>query len=212
MHHAYLHVGSASLLEELVRDARKRFGFKEEHDPDVQVRSFERFGIEEARELKASANLRSVSGRGLFILAASSLTSEAQQAILKLMEEPQKGLIFILLVPHGSLLGTLRSRLMPYPSPAIKSKISKQEFLGLSYKDRSAYITKLLKDDEAVRERVREFLLALEHDLYRYLRKGEKGAREGLEDIGKVRSYLNDRSPSIKMLLEHLAATLPKLS
>ena len=65
------------------------------------------------------------------------------------------------------------------------------------------------KDEEGARERVRGFLDGLETILQKDIRS--KDIREGLEDIAKVRSYAGDRSPSLKMLLEHLALSLPTL-
>ena len=71
----------------------------------------------------------------------------------------------------------------------------------------------MLKDDEGARERVREFLNALERVLYEKMQKSKPSpeVRQGLEDIARCRSYASDRSPSLKMLLEHLALSLPRL-
>jgi hypothetical protein len=215
MHHAYLYEGSLSLLPLLATDARERFGLQSQHNPDVQVRAYEKFGIEESRELQTLATLRSTSGHALYIVGVGQITTEAQQALLKLFEEPQEGTVFVLLVPYGSIIATLRSRFIEYPS-ILKDemkKVSVKTFLSSPYKARSEEITKLLKEEEGVRERVRDFLLALEQNLYAALTtsKDKKGIREGLEDIARVRSYANDRSPSFKMLLEHVALSLPTL-
>jgi hypothetical protein len=35
--------------------------------------------------------------------------------------------------------------------------------------------------------------------------------RKSLEDIAQFRNYVQDRAPSLKMILEHFAATLPKI-
>jgi hypothetical protein len=215
MHHSYLYSGPLSTLPHLTEDARKRFGFEGPNNPDLQVRKFEKFGIEEARELTKTASLRSVSGRSLYIVAVSQITSEAQQALLKLFEEPQEGAIFLLLAPHGSIIPTLRSRFLDYPWKPQESVFqSAGAFLAASQKTRGAEIVKLLKDEDGLRERVRDFLNALEQALYPMLQKssGKKEIREGLEDIARIRSYANDRSPSLKMLLEHLALSLPMLS
>jgi DNA polymerase III delta prime subunit len=232
MHHAYLYEGSQTVLQALARDARERFGFEGEHNPDVQIQTFEKFGIEEARELSSEGALRSISGRALYIIGVSQINSEAQQALLKLFEEPQKGVIYVLLAPHGSIIPTLRSRFLEYQfesgarSPAkflrrlapqpTSPETSCGTFLSLPQKSRSAEIAKILKDDEGVRERVREFLNGLEASLYSSLnvrprRSSTKEIIDALEDISKIRSYANDRSPSFKMLLEHLALSLPKL-
>ncbi len=229
-HHAYFYEGPLSLLEELTTHARKLFDFKGEHNPDVQVREFEKFGIEDSQALRELASFKSTSGRALFVIGIGTITSEAQQALLKLFEEPSVGSVFVLLVPHGVLLTTLRSRLMEYPEnlqPALKNSLVETtqtvtrglflgqaaDFLKATYKTRSASITALLKDEEGAKERVRALLAGLEAKLHEELTKsnGKKEYREALEDIAKVRSYVNDRSPSLKMLLEHLAATLPQV-
>lgn len=171
------------------------------------ARQYEKFGIEEARELGAAASLKNFT-EGTFFLSISSLTSEAQQAMLKLFEEPQPGTRFVVLVPHGTLLPTLRSRMLEYPEllETDADTAGAKKFLKLSGKERSDFITKLLKDDEGTKERVRDFLNALEAELHKKV--GEPEVRQALEDIAMVRDYLRDRSPSLKMLLEHLALAI----
>jgi DNA polymerase III delta prime subunit len=215
-HHAYIAEGSQTELDPLAGDAKERFGFSLEHDPDVHARAFEKFGIDESRWLTETASLKSSSGKALFILGIASITTEAQQALLKLFEEPQHGTVFVLLVPHGALLPTLLSRLLPYPAEVASAAQSTpqqkeaREFLKLSGKDRSDVLVKMLKDDEGVKERVRDFINALEKELAPKASKSAQ-ARAGLEDIAMVRDYLRDRSPSLKILLEHLALSLPVL-
>lgn len=233
-HHAYLYEGPLSLLPELALDAKARGGFGE-HSPDFHVREFEKFGIEESRWLAQTAALRGASGRALFVIGAGSLTSESQQALLKLFEEPPQGTVFVLLVPHGVVLPTLRSRMLEYPShPLAPQKVlgsprpaaGRQarpdhfagqadapslaaKFLRADQKSRSTQIAALLKDEEGAKERVRQLLLELEAALLPKI--VDSNVRQGLEDIARVRSYTADRSASLKMLLEHLALSLPKL-
>ena len=218
-HHAYLYEGSLSELPALAEWAREHFNF-EPTSPDVHVLGLEKFGIDDAHALKASASLRAASGKALYLVGVGSITSEAQQALLKLLEEPQQGVTFIFITPHGALIPTLRSRMedldMPANRTALKNKASSSatlahKFISLSPKARSAEVAALLKDEEGVRERVREFLSALEVLVYEKLDSATNSSSllEALEDISKVRSYLSDRSPSLKMLLEHLALSLP---
>ncbi len=204
-HHAYYIEGPGTHFE----------AYKENLRP-FYARQYERFGIEEARELQNFASLKNYA-KSTYFLGIGSLTSEAQQALLKLFEEPQEGTTFVMLLPHGALLPTLRSRMMEYPEKlkfdgqnslasraGLRGLFEQQilTFLKGSQKERSDFITKLLKEED--REKVRDFVNALEAQLY------NQGVREGLEDIAKVRSYLGDRSPSLKILLEHLALCLPK--
>lgn len=227
-HHAYYIEGPLSQFAEY-SGALKPFWAKK----------FERFGIDEARELITFASLKNI-GETVFFIGAVSITTEAQQALLKLFEEPQEGTVFILLLPHGALLPTLRSRILEYPReksglavqkvlggpPFAKAKVAPDifvqqapiflkaqqlaaSFLASSQKSRSEMIAKLLKDENDTKERAREFVNTLELALYEGHQMSFKNRRVALEDIAKVRSYLGDRSPSLKMLLEHLALVLP---
>lgn len=210
-HHAYYIEGSPAEFEAL----------KAELKPFV-AQKFERFGIEEARELIALAGLKNFD-RALFLIAASSITSEAQQALLKLFEEPQVGTVFVVLIPHGTLLPTLKSRMLPYESQKLTSQKSSgllsstsvrggsqagqtfvrqvSVFLRASPKERSDMIAKMLKDEEGIKERVLDFVNGLEAELAKDIAKNQ----QALADIAMVREYLRDRSPSLKILLEHLA-------
>jgi hypothetical protein len=225
-HHAYFLEGETNLLREVSDDVRAREHIKA-NDPDFLERAYEKFGVEEAAELKTLASFRAAGAKSFFIIAISSITIEAQQALLKLLEEPRLGLTLVLVVPHGTLLPTLRSRMLEYPerlkftaqkvlgSASLQPDIFAQQistFLKAPSKVRSATITELLKDDEGTRERVRAFLNGLEVELHAKLveSQGKKEFREALEDVARVRSYAGDRSPSFKMLLEHLALVLPK--
>ncbi len=215
-----------ALAEALADNAATRFNFQREQNPDVLVRQWEKFGIDEARELTQQASLKSTSGRSLFVLGISSITSEAQQALLKLFEEPNQGAIFVVLIPHGIVLPTLRSRFLPYPE-VLKTKADTgdaKEFLASTYAKRSARVTAFLKnDDEDTREQTRTFVNGLESLLYAELQKlrrpegvgvPTKASGDiiaGLTDIAHFRQYLGDRAPSLKMILEHFAATLPQI-
>ena len=195
MHHAYYIEGSPALYEE----------YKELLKP-YWANKFERFGVDDARELVQLASLKREAS--LFFLGIVSITTEAQQALLKLLEEPQEGTTFVILLPHGVLLPTVRSRMMAYPDQLrAKGTTGASAFLKSPGKARSDIVAKMLKDEDDTKERVRAFVDALEVELHKKIT--DPAARKGLEDIAMVRDYLRDRSPSLKMLLEHLAVALP---
>ncbi len=209
-HHAYYVEDSPSLFTGLENGIRSSQQF-DAHDPGFYARQYEKFGIDEARELQQLASLKSTKGAILFLLSISSITTEAQQALLKLFEEPQKGTFFVVLIPPGLLIPTLRSRMLPYPQvfPRVRSLADAEEFLSCSQKERSSFIAAFLKDEDWLKDRVRDFLDSLE--LVLSTKIADPKVRAGLEDIQKVRSYVGDRSPALKMLLEHLAVALPKV-
>ena len=69
-------------------------------------------------------------------------------------------------------------------------------------------LTELLKKDDA-REQLRILLGDIEAVLY--ASKKEHGRMEALAEIAALRPFLADRSPSIKMIFEHIATAMPIL-
>ena len=246
-HHAYYIEGSLQQFAAYVDQVRAAAGLGA-HDPNFVAQQYDTFGIDDARALQQLAQLKTTNGAALFFLAISSMTSEAQQALLKLFEEPQAGVVFVLLVPHGTLLPTLKSRCLAFSpndeiihdaavatpthakSATVASKnldvntVQAKQFLAAPYKERSEMIVKMLKptktkaeadtenaggDEDSAKEQARELLNALEVLLHKDIAKKE--IRDALADIAHFRTYLADRSPSLKMILEHFAVTLPKL-
>lgn len=78
-------------------------------------------GIDKIRELKMATQLKSVLNKNkvVFIPKAQNLTVEAQNAFLKILEEPPKDCLFILTAPHSlSVLPTIASRCAIIKLPA----------------------------------------------------------------------------------------------
>jgi hypothetical protein len=214
-HHAYLLEDSTSHFDAYVEGIRAAEGFAP-GSPDFFAQKYEKFGIDESRELIYRASFKKMGARALLVIGISTITIEAQQALLKLFEEPQEGVVFIVITPPGLFIPTLKSRFLSYQH--ISTGVSDhstiygtmvREFLAASYKERSALVAEMLDDEEDVRERVRDFLNALEAALAPTLSES-KEIRQSLQDIAQFRSYVNDRAPSLKMILEHFATTLPQ--
>jgi len=156
--------------------------------------------IDEARWLVKESSKKAL-GAGLyqFVIVAKGLTHEAQNALLKLFEEPPENTVFYLVVPHESILiPTLRSRLIVTSNTSTESK-SAVEFLEQSVKERIDTVAKLAKDDpqtlgRIVRELGEKHLTELSPDAKRSLLLCEK--------------YVYNRGASRKMLLEELALSL----
>ena len=176
---------------------------------DIERFSVDLFGIDDSRNLIKKAYIQpvGVNNKKLIVVKVGNFTVEAQQALLKILEEPPISTVFLFIVPRANiLLPTLRSRFLEYK--IVESKINKNqnfsEFVDLPYKDRLSLIAKKLdKDDQVWLKDIRvgvadwltSSLLSLKAEKIRTLQMG-------LMNLGA-------RGASNKMLLEEIALTIP---
>jgi hypothetical protein len=214
--HAYALLGSWEQVQDSLIDfaqAHLKLPLFGAH-PDVLLFQIESFGIEESRALETFARRKgSVSSEKLAVVACHMLTHEAQNALLKLLEDAPLGLHVILNVPSFSvLLPTLRSRLflvtVTSASRSISDVETAQVFLTSGKRDRLEFLLALIEAKD--RKTVTAFLDGLEVYLAdRLSKKTDSPATQGLTEVVRTRRYLADRSPSLKLLLENLALAIP---
>ena len=205
----------------------RALGISGSNNPDVMVLRYGLFSVEDARKL-IDAAYRSASGdTGKFIVAsAPRIFHEAQNALLKVFEEPPAGVTLVLVVPSaGILLPTLRSRLLPLPSSengmGSIAPIAR-EFIEANAGERDKIIEKLLdrakSDKDDVKQGARADAVALAEGLaqagYAGLRSASSSATAGdyrafLEDLSAFLPILHERSAPLKQLFEHLMLVLP---
>ncbi len=190
---------------------------------DVIVLRYGLFSVADARRIFDLATGASFVGEyKVLIIAVSRMYHEAQNALLKIFEEPPKGVYLFLILPtFGGLLPTLRSRVTVLEVHAAKQqeKISEvaRMFIEGTRERRSALIKKLAsgKDEEERRESRDETIAivnGIEMASYRALRKhkDDKTIIALLFEIAFLRNYLHERSAPIRMILEHLSLVLPE--
>lgn len=177
-------------------------------NPELYVREFATLGINDSRELIRTATMRSV-GTQIFIYKAGSLTREAQNALLKLFEEPPARTHFFLCVASvGDLVPTLLSRVHVIGSNTHSHTSARtKEFLSATAGARIALLESMIKDkDTAAAEAL---LRDVEHELYE--RKAHLQHPAALAHVLQVREVLHDKGVSLKALLESTALVLPTI-
>jgi len=205
LHHAYLLEDDEGIfigLQELLKGSHK--------DAEVHVREFETLGIDDSRALIHMAGMRSL-GTQLFIYRAQSCTREAQNALLKLFEEPpERTHFFICLTGIQNVLPTLRSRVWVVNSTtATKESTSGKEFLHASAGARLELLEPILKE-KSVSE-AGELLKNIEAELYSTKNtKNTEITALALQHIIDVRKVLQDKGASLKTLMERVALVVPK--
>ena len=159
----------------------------------------------------------------VLIIAASRAYHEAQNALLKIFEEPPPNTYLFLVLPtFGGLLPTLRSRVATFEARSAHQRAAVSDiartFIEGTKEKRSTLIKKLVVggDEEERRERRDEALAimngietiaygALQNDGYR-----KSIITNLLSDIATLRGYLYDRSAPMRMILEHLSLVTPR--
>lgn len=203
-HHAfvtYVDIGYFS-LSEFIKD--NLFFVKKE----LELIEIERFGIDNSRYLIEQSFIKPAEAdKKLIVVIFSSITIEAEQALLKILEEPPLTTQFLFILPKGlSLLSTLNSRLqkIEFEAKGGRKLETLESFSKLSFKDRIGLIEKELKKEKSdwVKKIKNDLLLELENNSNKYSLKV-------LESLNFVIGNLNTRGAANKMLLEELALALP---
>ncbi len=174
------------------------------------------FSVEDARKVASVASQAPIGGEEkAIIIAASRMYHEAQNALLKVFEEPPKGTHLFLVVPTpGMLLPTLRSRVQMLGGGHPMSYISEaaEEFLKASKDKRTAIIKKLTtgKDEDERREN-RDAAIEIVNGIEAAAYASGAGKHAALlAELSVLRGYLHDRAAPLKMILEHLSLVLPR--
>lgn len=230
-HHAFIiEAGVEEGIRAAQEWAEKELGMEMRGNPDVAVLRYGLLSVEDARQVSELATgAPFVGDYKVVIIAATRAYHEAQNALLKIFEEPPKGTYLFLILPSlGGLLPTLRSRVQVLttnvdircPHSECGHRMSNipeiaQEFLKATKEERTALIKKLTsgKDEEDRREN-RDTAIALVNGIEAAIYScGSRTSTEhvaALSDIATLRVHLYDRSAPVKMILEHLSLTIPK--
>ncbi len=197
-HHAILLVGSYDWAISRLPLTYQKEGV------DVLHTRGARMGIDEVRALIKEAYQSPLrDAMRTFVIAHDDITIEAQNALLKLLEEPPATAQFYIIVDRATkLIPTLRSRLVLEDTEARGEDGGVfLEFQKLGYKARLDMIAnRMTKKDDA-------WALALMHGCESFA----VGAShpELLTVLTDIRPYFERPGASKKMILEHIALTLP---
>ena len=198
MHHAQLFVGSLDWsFTKLPLTARTE-------GSDVRIMVGERMGIDDVRALTYEAGLMPlVAEYRVFVIAYAQMTPEAQNALLKLLEEPPKTAQFYVCIASESLLlPTLRSRLMLIATEEADTAVNTvfAELHAARPADRLSMVVARLNNDDFT------WVDACMDGFETYAHANKNVGL--LKDVINARRYLETSGASKKMILEHLVLSL----
>lgn len=187
----------------------------ERNSPDFFSRSYRSFGVADAEELRGRVRSKPVrDAHRTFILFVPSMTTEAQNSLLKTLEEPAAAAVFFLITPSPEmLLPTIRSRvqMLVVESKEGELLVDVGDFLAASPEKRITMLKPLYDHEDEGRDigAVIAFLQSLEKRFAKAKKSTETVA--GIHAIYRARKYATDKGSLLKALLEQVALLAPKL-
>ena len=187
----------------------KDFSLQIEGNPDVLHLEYESFSIDDARYLKERQQHKSLVGeKKFFIIAFDFITHEAQNSLLKIVEEPTEGTHFFFITSSEKIfLPTLLSRVqVERLDDSVDNDEVTRAFIVSSLQERLEFLKESIESKNKVEAR------SVVEDLLSFIHK------EGLEEkehaffssLLQLHSYLNDRGSSVKMIMEYVALMTPR--
>jgi len=232
LHHAYFLVGDTNeTVLKLISFLENTIGIKTAGNPDFWNGKFDNFTVEEARALSDSQERKEFVGKSpspeatayrgkIFIVQTNSITEQAQNALLKIFEEPTSGTHFFILMPQDTLLPTLHSRMQVIISKhnvdnekksilkkTLAERIAMVKEIADGIKEAKSSNGSIARSDEIgfreenTKQDAINILNQIETELHEM---GVKKSSRELRTCQLVRESLNDNGAPVKMILENL--------
>ncbi len=212
IYHANIFIGEADL--ELPKILNDHLGFLVERNPDYNIIEADAFGINEARDLEEWAIRKPIAGdKKVLYVETNSITFEAQNALLKVLEEPLEGTYFFIKLPNlGNVLPTLLSRVRIFDlheahnNKKNKEELAAHQFINNNIDTRLSQIKSLSKKEDKFS--IKNFLGLLEKEYYRSQYRDYPKNAHNMKHILIAKKMSSIRGGSSKMVLEWLASVL----
>lgn len=210
LHHAYILEGvNESIHSQLCQFCQEDLGLSIKGNPDFIFDEKDKFLIDDAKRLRELQLNKTTGEKQILIFSFNFITREAQNALLKVLEEPtEKTHIFIISPSIHIFLPTVLSRVVVISDHFLAVNDQNKDagdFLKANYAERLNKISKIvknIKDEKASKVDAIKLVKDIEKIIYK---KKDKESLKKLEELEKISSYLYDQGASTKMLLEHLA-------
>lgn len=224
LHHAYLITGDMGKNLDALQVAIKNLvGAELRGHPDYFILKTSNFVVVDSETIIERQKTRSFSG-GLrfFVIVAESFTPEAENKLLKVLEEPILGNHFFLVCEsEEAFMPTLRSRLFHISGEEAginEFETFAKKFIKEDVTGRIEMIGKFTKDDEdentekKIRLKTKNILDQIEMIISREILEFD-GAKQTsnakfLSELIRVKGYLSDTAPSPRLILEYMAFIL----
>jgi DNA polymerase III subunit delta' len=212
-HHAYLIPKARGVTS--VADFLLTHGIIVPNEARIVEYSFVTLGIDDARDISLEQLMKTGEDSAtIFFIETRFITREAQNALLKTLEEPSSRTHFILTTPHPELLlATLRSRLA-FVNPSVSEREDQvKHFIAADTAARLEMVNPMLPDTKndipADRSAAEILLRSLTAELNERARSGNTKMVKLTGQLDQLHGYITDSSSSVKLILEYVVFTVP---
>lgn len=214
IHHAFIIKGGPEMVRYLFSFLEKEHNILARGNPNFFYNEVDTFSIEDSRSLVSSQSLTGFdSGKKIFVSFFDSITVEAQQSLLKVLEEPTPETHFFFITQNTEIfLPTIMSRVClvePNSTSSVSGvKFDSTDFYSVSPAKRIALCSGLIKAKS--RRRVGAFLDELEIGGVKHFQKSHvKEWAVFLEKLPKLKQYAGLRGSSLKQIIESVCLLAP---
>jgi len=207
-HHAYLLLGERGEADKFLENIFEDVGITPMGNPDVFVLDTDVFGVDDARSLGDKAIEKAFGERKVFVIHAQKFTPEAQNALLKTLEDPVPNTHFFITAREAQMfLPTLLSRLHQVNvGGELEESNDAKKFLKKTLKQRIDFASRFagdVKDGKRGAGALAEFI-----DSLLLILKEEGAPHSTLKRVLDVRTYARDSAAMPRLVIEHLALVL----
>ena len=221
LYHSYVVEGDPKETLLLVLNFLKKREGIDIKSPDILYRTYESFDINNSRDIKDWHSQKGISeSKKICIIATNFINKEAEQALLKIIEEPTINTHFFIIVPDSSfLLDTFISRIHLVKTNSTCDVVLRKDvnqFVLLCPKERIEMVGVIIKKNkqEESSGKLRAYALSFINELENVFHLKFKKSRVDnnisfiLKELQSSRKYLNYPGASVKMILEHIALVI----
>lgn len=221
LYHSYVVEGAPEDVIYSLRSFLENRGEVNKNSPDVMLSLFDSFAMEDSHNIKEWYQNKSTDGKKkICIIGAKFINREAEQALLKVIEEPTANSHFFIVVPDSSLLlDTILSRvhlIKDNSNDNIDEDKIAENFIKQTPNSRIeeiADIIKEFKDNEnsgGLRHKAITLINGLERIIYKKWKDdvNNENYKFILNELKNCRGFLSTPGASVKMILEHIALVI----
>ena len=221
LYHSYVVEGNPEEIVYLLRIYLEERGDINKNSPDVLLNLYDAFNIEDGHNIKDWHKNKGVDGKKkICIIGAKFINREAEQSLLKIIEEPTDDTHFFIVVPDALLLAeTILSRVHLIKNLKSDNNFENKiagEFIKVNPKERIEKVAEIIKEfkDNENSGGLRYYAVSLVNGIERIIyEKWKKDLNNPdlkfiLEELKNCRSFLSTPGAAVKMILEHIALVI----